>query len=319
MRTRRRERSECFSMFAGGLRVSGEDAERMSGLRRTTEYRQDGSAWLLRAACLALLAVLLLAMTACGKKNKTNATTSVTPDPAVSSTPGEDEDEAEPALRPEAQEIYQLQLPSQGELCAELVIDGYGSIFVRLFTEDARKAVENFKTLAESGMYDGIRINRVVADYMFQAGDKEGLGVSGNSIYGGGFANEISERLQPIRGALCMANLGEDSTNTNQFFFVQTKASVVRSLKDPLDNRYHLTVEDYLKEAYGTELTAEQLALYETYGGAPWLYGHNTVFGQIYEGYEVMDAIMPTKVTSKLRPNPSIVISKVRVFHYGEK
>lgn len=291
----------------------------MSGLRRTTEYRQDRPARILRALCLALVAVLLLMLTACGKKNKTNATATVTPDPEVSSIPDMDEDETEPALRPEAQEIYQLQMPGQGELCAELVIDGYGSIFVRLFNDDARKAVENFKTLAESGMYDGIRINRVVEDYMFQAGDREGLGISGSSIYGGGFANEISERLHPIRGALCMANLGEDSTNTNQFFFVQTKASVVRSLKDPLDNRYHLTVEQYLKEAYDTELTAEQLALYNLYGGAPWLYGHNTVFGQIYDGYEVMDAIMPTKVTSKLRPNPAIVISKVRVFHYGEK
>ena len=281
--------------------------------------RQDGSARIMRTLCLALIAVLLLPATACSKKNKTNATVSVTPDSAVSVTPGTDEDETEPALRPEAQEVYQLQMPTQGELCAELVIDGYGSIFVRLFTDDARKAVENFKTLAESGAYDGIRINRVVEDYMFQAGDKEGLGVSGSTIYGGGFANEISERLHPIRGALCMANLGEDSTNTNQFFFVQTKASVVRSLKDPLDNRYHLTVEQYLKEAYNTDLTAEQLAMYETYGGAPWLYGHNTVFGQIYEGYDVMDAVMPTKVTSKLRPNPAIVISKVRVFHYGEK
>ena len=47
--------------------------------------------------------------------------------------------------------------------------------------------------------------------------------------------------------------------------------------------------------------------------------GRTAVFGQIYEGYEVMDAICSVKVTSKLRPNPAIVISKVRVFHYGEK
>ena len=90
-------------------------------------------------------------------------------------------------------------------------------------------------------------------------------------------------------------------------------------MKDPLDNRYNITLSQYLKEAYGTEVTEEQLQLYETYGGAPWLYGHNTVFGQIYEGYDVLDAVMETKVTSKFRPNPAILISKVRVFHYGEK
>ena len=290
----------------------------MSRLRRTIKRCRNGA---VRALCLALILLSILGLTACGKKNGTNTTDpgSLTPEATVSAQPYEDEDETEPALRPEAQNIYQLQLPAQGELCAEFVIDGYGSIFVRLFSEDARKAVENFKTLAESGLYDGIRINRVVEEYMFQAGDKDGLGLSGTSIYGGGFANEISERLHPIRGALCMANLGEDSTNTNQFFFVQTKASLVRSLKDPLDNRYNMTLAQYLKEAYNTEVTEEQLAQYEVYGGAPWLYGHNTVFGQIYEGYEVMDAICSVKVTSKLRPNPAIVISKVRVFHYGEK
>ena len=224
----------------------------------------------MKVLCLVMLAIVAVSLSACGKKNGTNQTgTDLTPAATVSARPSDEDEELEPALRPEAQSVYQLQLPAQGELCAEFVIEGYGSIFVRLFSEDARKAVENFKTLAESGLYDGIRINRVVESYMFQAGDKEGYGLSGQSIYGGGFANEISERLQPIRGALCMANLGEDSTNTNQFFFVQTKASVVRALKDPLDNRYNMTLAQYLKEAYNTELTDEQLALYDTYGGAP--------------------------------------------------
>ena len=282
----------------------------MENRRRTIEV--------IRRIGLLCLAVLLL--TACGRgKNGTETAVSATPSASVTTALPGDEDDTEPALRPEAQSVYQLQKPAQGELCAEIVVEGYGSIFVRLFTDDARKAVENFKTLAENGSYDNIRINRVVADYFFEAGDKEGYGMSGKSIYGGGFADEISERLQPIRGALCMANLGEDSTNTNQFFFVQTKAPIVRALKDPLDNRYNMTVAEYLKEAYNTDITEEQLALYDTYGGAPWLYGHNTVFGQIYEGYEVMDAIMETKVTSKFRPNPAITISGIRVFHYGEK
>ncbi|MBQ6660611.1 MAG: peptidylprolyl isomerase [Lachnospiraceae bacterium] len=272
------------------------------------------------AVCLLAAAVWMLS--ACGKntgKNGTGSNTSTEPTEAVTPTPSWEEDETEPALRPEAQTVYQLREPAQGDLCAEFVIEGYGSIFVHLFSDDARKAVENFKTIAGNGNYDGIRINRVVADYMMQAGDKEGLGLSGESIYGGGFPDEITDRLHPIRGALCMANLGTESTNTNQFFFVQTKASLVRGLREPLDGRFHLTTEEYIKEAYDTELSAEDMALYEKYGGAPWLQGHNTVFGQIYDGYEVLDAVMETKVTSKLRPNPAIVIKQVRIFHYGVK
>ncbi|MBR5712073.1 MAG: peptidylprolyl isomerase [Lachnospiraceae bacterium] len=269
---------------------------------------------------VSVLVAALLLLAGCGKDEPVNETVtpSATPTPTAGAT-YPDDDDTEPALRPEAQEIYQLKTPAQGDICAEFVVEGHGSIFVRLFPEEAGKAVENFKTLAGGGKYDGIKINRVVEDYIVQAGDKEGLGVSGESIYGGGFANEISENLRPLRGALCMANLGDPGSNTIQFFFVQTKAAVVRGLRDPLDNRFHMTLEDYLKEAYATELTTEELAVYEKYGGAPWLYGHNTVFGQIYEGYEVLDSLMSVKVTSRLRPNPPVTITQVRIFHYGEK
>ena len=266
-----------------------------------------------------VLAAALLA--GCGKKsgNNTTAVTN-TPTPTVPGPmiPTED-DGTEPALRPEAQEIYQFRTPVQGDLCAEFSVTGYGAIRVKLFAAEARKAVENFKTLAENGFYDGTKIARIIGDYCVQAGDKEGLGVSGESIYGGGFADEIVDTLRPVRGALCMANLGTESSNTIQFFFVQTKAEVVRSLRDPLENRFHLSLSQYLKEAYDTEMSDNELAYYEVYGGAPWLYGHNTVFGQIYEGFEVLDALAEAKVTSRLRPNPPIVIEKVRIFRYGER
>jgi len=272
------------------------------------------------AAAFVLASVFLLAACA-GKGGNGTAVPAenITPSAGVFGTPTIAEDDGtEPALRPEAQAMTQFATPKQGDLCAEFTVKNYGVIRVKLFSEEAAKAVENFKTLAGNGFYDNIKINRIVEDYMVQAGDRDGYGVSGESIYGGGFADEITQTLRPFRGALCMANLGVESSNTIQFFFVQTKASVVRGLKKPLDNRFHLSVEQYLKEAYNTELTPEELALYEVYGGAPWLYGHNTVFGQIYEGFEVLDLMMSAKVTSRLRPNPPIFLESVRIFHYGE-
>lgn len=286
-------------------------------------YRKSTAAG--RALLILAAAIVLFAAAGCSKKPGGNGT-GENPSSAVTPTAGlpdssnlPEDDGTEPALRPEAQAVYQLQTPAQGDLCAEFVFANYGTIRVRLFSEEARKAVENFKTLAGNGFYDGIKVGRVVDDYMVQAGDREGQGVSGTSIYGGGFEDEISEQLRPLRGALCMANLGRESTNSIQFFFVQTKASVVRSLRAPLDNRFHMTLSQYLSEAYGTELDDEELAYYEVYGGAPWLYGHNTVFGQIYEGYEVLDSLMKVKVTSRLRPNPPVFLETVRLFHYGEK
>ncbi len=185
---------------------------------------------------------------------------------------------------------------------------------MRLFSKEAPKAVENFTTLAKEGYFDGMKINRVMEDYLVQSGSPDGE--SGKSIYGSGFENEISDKLIPARGALCMANMGTDGTNTSQFFLLQTRAKIIRSLADPLDNRYHMTFEAYLKEAYGTEMTKEQLAPYATYGGAPWLYGHHTVFGQIYQGYEILDKLNHVKVNSKLKPKPVVTIEAIRIFSF---
>ncbi len=222
--------------------------------------------------------------------------------------------DGEPALSEQAQSEYQFRQPAKGETCAEFVISGYGSIFVRLFPAEAPKAVENFTALAKEGYYDNMKIDRIIADYLVQSGNPDGD--SGKSIYGGGFPNEISEKLIPARGALCMANFGEDGTNTSQFFLVQTSSKVIRALSEPLENRYHMSLREYFNEAYQTDLSEAELKRYELYGGAPWLFGHHTVFGQIYDGFSVLDRLCEAKVTSKLKPNPSITVETVRIFSY---
>lgn len=264
---------------------------------------------------LVLGMMLVLALAGCSKETGTKPTDPNTePTGGAGAEEGTFDDNEEPALSSAAQKEYQFRQPQKGETCAEIVVEGYGSIFVRLFDKEAPKAVENFTTLAKDGFFDGMKINRVMADYLVQSGSPDGE--SGKSIYGSGFENEISENLIPARGALCMANQGANGTNTSQFFLLQTKAKVIRSLADPLDNRYHMTFEEYLKEAYGTELNSEQLVPYSTYGGAPWLYGHHTVFGQIYKGYEILDKLNLVKVNSKMKPRPVVIIETIKIFTF---
>lgn len=260
--------------------------------------------------------MVLLFMGGCSKETGVKPENPMTPTPAGAEegTDGTVDDGTEAALSSGAQNEYQFRQPQKGDTCAEIVIQDYGSIFVRLFPKEAPKAVDNFTALAKEGYYDNMKINRVMADYLVQSGSPDGE--TGKSIYGGGFANEISDMLIPARGSLCMANQGSDGTNTSQFFLLQTKSKVIRSLADPLDNRYHMTFEDYLKEAYGTEMTKEELSRYEIYGGAPWLYGHHTVFGQIYQGYDILDKLNDVKVNSKLKPKPVVIIKTVRIFTF---
>ena len=78
---------------------------------------------------------------------------------------------------------YQLQPPKSGDLTVRMVTS-MGDIRIRMFPEQAPKAVENFITHAENGYYDGLKIHRVIRDFMIQGGDPLGTGIGGESIWG---------------------------------------------------------------------------------------------------------------------------------------
>lgn len=188
--------------------------------------------------------------------------------------------------------IDQTALPEEGDDIVVMEIAGFGEIKFRMFPEAAPKAVENFMTHAENGYYDGVTFHRVMNDFMIQGGDPTGTGAGGESIWGKEFEDECNEYLMPIRGALCMANAGAD-TNGSQFFIVQTSYNDTSSY----------------------DLTDAQRSLFEEHGGTPWLVGGHTVFGQVIEGMDVVDAIAAVETVSD-RPVEDVVITKMTVEKY---
>jgi len=99
-----------------------------------------------------------------------------------------------------------------------------GTIELELFEEDAPKAVENFRLLAEHGYYDGLTFHRIVKGFMIQGGDPSGDGTGGESAWGGTFPDEIQRdsalyRRGYRRGIVAMANSGPN-TNGSQFFIM---------------------------------------------------------------------------------------------------
>jgi len=94
-----------------------------------------------------------------------------------------------------------------------------GTIELELFDGDAPKTVENFRTLAADGFYDGVIFHRVIPDFMIQGGDPTGTGSGGPGYT---FEDEFNDH--PVaRGALAMANAGPN-TNGSQFFIVTADA-----------------------------------------------------------------------------------------------
>lgn len=171
-----------------------------------------------------------------------------------------------------------------------------GSIKIKLFPEQAPKTVENFLGHAASGYYEGVIFHRVIEDFMIQGGDPNGTGMGGESIWGGTFEDECVPELMNLRGALSMANAGP-GTNGSQFFIVQAKKVQVPMLKQ-------MEVRGWEKEV---------VEAYKKNGGTPWLDGKHTVFGQVVEGMDVVDAIGAVDKGFQDKPKEDIVIEKITV------
>jgi len=92
-----------------------------------------------------------------------------------------------------------------------------GDIYIRFFEEEAPKTVENFVGLAKKGYYDGVIFHRIIDGFMIQGGDPDGTGMGGESLWGGQFKDEFSEKVSNIPYSISMANAGP-GTNGSQFF-----------------------------------------------------------------------------------------------------
>lgn len=195
----------------------------------------------------------------------------------------------------------QFEPIKKGEQVAEMTVKDYGVIKIRFFSEAAPKAVENFISLSKEGYYDGLTFHRVINDFMIQGGDPSGNGTGGESIWGAPFEDEFSEELFPLRGALCMANSGEN-TNGSQFFIVQTgdvEESIIKQMEE-IGN-----LDTLIKN-------------YQANGGTPWLWFAHTVFGQVYEGMDVVDKIAQAETNGNDMPAKSIIIETIKIKDYKE-
>lgn len=224
-------------------------------------------------------------------------------------------------LATQGEGITQLDPPEKGEEIA-VIHTSMGDIKVKFFPDEAPKAVENFKTLAKDGYYDGITFHRVINDFMIQGGDPTGTGTGGESIYGGAFEDEFSPDLYNFRGALSMANSGMN-TNGSQFFIVQ-KPGIQDGYWEHIDSLVEefgdsqVLFDNQSNRLVKVNYSDEARELYNENGGTPHLdYGH-TVFGQVFEGMDVVDAIASVAVDENDKPADDVIITSISFENYEE-
>jgi peptidyl-prolyl cis-trans isomerase B (cyclophilin B) len=178
-----------------------------------------------------------------------------------------------------------------------------GTLVVELFNETPRHR-DNFIKLVKDGAYDSLLFHRVIPAFMVQGGDPDSKRAAAGTVLGNGGPGytvpaEIVPGLIHRRGALAAARQGdqvnpERNSSGSQFYIVHGKTFQPRELD--------MLVQRSARLGTPISYTPEQQAAYATEGGAPHLDGAYTVFGQLVEGFEVLDAIAAQPCDPRDRP-----------------
>ena len=170
---------------------------------------------------------------------------------------------------------------------------------------------ENFIKLVRDGTYDGVLFHRVIKDFMVQTGDPSSKTAPKGALVGTGGPKytvpaEFHPDLYHKKGALAAARQGDQSnpnreSNGSQFYIVQGMVFSDEQLDQLEKAGAHIT------------FTPEQRMVYKAVGGTPHLDYAYTVFGEVIEGFEVIDMIASEPTDERDRPLEDVKIIKVRV------
>ena len=174
-----------------------------------------------------------------------------------------------------------------------LIETEYGNIKVKLY-EDTPKHRDNFVKLVEEGYYDSLLFHRVIQGFMIQGGDPDSRYANPGQMLGmGGPGYRIDAEIGSYhyRGALAAArdNNPQKRSSGSQFYIVDGR---------PVNEQQLQSIEQQKNIQY----TPEARERYLQEGGAPFLDGDYTVFGEVVEGMEVVDKIASASTNQANRP-----------------
>lgn len=246
-----------------------------------------------------IMTIFLLILTGCSDNSKNTTNTK------KNNTTSNTAKKQEQTIDYEVSAEKQMSKPENGDTIAIIKVKNFGDIKVKFFEDIAPKAVENFITHSKNGYYNNLIFHRIINEFMIQGGDPTGTGAGGESIWGKGFGTELDKSLVPYRGSLCMAMSSLPNSIGSQFFITQAHYSEENeSILKRMGNYPQGLLEQYKK-----------------YGGYLSLYQNYTVFGQVFEGMEVVDKIaqVQTETTpegQEDKPIQDVVIETIEVTTY---
>ncbi|MEM8485699.1 MAG: peptidylprolyl isomerase [Bacteroidota bacterium] len=183
-----------------------------------------------------------------------------------------------------------------------------GNMTLRLF-DDTPEHRDNFKKLVENGYYDRTTFHRVMANFIIQGGDPNSRDKDPNNDGIGGPGYTISPEFKSNhfhkKGAIAAARQPDQvnpqrRSSGSQFYIAQGRAYEAQELAE-VERYIGIQIRDS-----NFRFSPEAREAYTRIGGIPTLDMQYTVFGELVDGFDVLDRISAIPVDGRDRPKDDV-------------
>ncbi len=205
--------------------------------------------------------------------------------------------------------LVQLDKPAEGQDVA-IIETNVGTITAVLYAEFAPNTVANFKKRAEEGFYDGKPFFALQKGIYAITGASNDEGTEGITDDGKYIENECSVNLWPFKGSL-LGYSSQQGYSDSRFFFTGALELTEENKKE---------LRGYTNQETSAQVIPEELiTAFEKRGSVPGFAGTYTVFGQVINGFDVLDKILWTDSDkSNMKPLEELKIVKVTLDTYKD-
>ncbi len=181
---------------------------------------------------------------------------------------------------------YQIKPPKEGD---EIVVveTELGSIKFKLFGELSPQYVKVFKGYVGTDYYSNASFDRIEQGIANQIAYRSTFAEEEKTDVMLPYPYEDAPNLKNIKGAVCLIYQVDEFVSPSLAFVIGSEVT-----QEEIDLMSYLGEESYSKEI---------IELYQKEGGLPSFDGLFTVIGQVYEGFDVVEAInqLPVKASDE--------------------
>lgn len=183
----------------------------------------------------------------------------------------------------------------------------FGTITIDLFEKGAVMTVNNFVFLAEKNFYDGVYFHRLIPDSLIQGGDRNTLNNKSDDDGFGGPGYEFEDEIN--------WNVLNYSDSKREQLTSEGYTSSELALQSRPLAKYRIAMANK-----GTPNTngSQFFIILDDFDGIGDLEGKHTVFGEVINGFEVLEMINNIEIDSSdpdfPKPAKEILIKEVTIF-----